>query len=77
MLEKGDLVAEAVVLELHRVGQLLALLAAGLPVLLLANVGGRDQHAVLVLAALFDRLLYDLGGASRTVSLSLSVRPLS
>ncbi len=77
LLQIGDFVAEPMVLEFHRIGHLLVLLAARLPVLLLADVGSGDEHAVLVFAARFDGLLDDLGVTWGTVSLTRSDSPVS
>ena len=65
------------VLQLDRVVVVLLLLALDLPVLLLLDVGGRDQHVVHVALALLDRLLDDLCGSKRTASRIRSGMPLS
>ena len=70
LLQIGDFEAKAMVLKFHGIGHPLVLQAAGLPVLLLADVRGRDEHAVLVLAARFNRLLDYLGRSFCTVSLT-------
>ena len=61
LLDIGYLIAEAMVLQLHRMRQLFVLLAAGLPILLLPDVRSRYEDAIFVLAAVLDRLLDDLG----------------
>lgn len=65
------------ILQLEGTRQFFVPQAAGLPVLLLGDVGGRDEDALVVLAAGLDGLLDDLTRDWGTVSLTRSLRPVS
>lgn len=63
--------------EFHRIRDFLIFLAASFPVLFLRDVWGSDEHTIFFFSTGLDRFLYDLSVAFVTVSLTLSVSPVS
>ena len=65
------------ILQLQRTRHFFVLQAAGLPVLLLGDVRGRNEDALVVLTARLDGFLDDLTRDWGTVSFTRSLRPVS